>query len=313
MTRLLRLMVGAVALAGPTWAAQRSGPPVHAPSTLREARPRPALRRGHVISPVDVRRINERLSSGRVVEVQPALDDVDNALPPELGRLADRIERLPSGRPIVIVEIEDDGTVAAANDGDVAASGGDSGSSIFDAPAVVFEQRADSGFVLTNKDDEGNFIANQLYFGNGFLPGDRISGYDLLIYTDPAGGPASVKVSLWDGDPLGIVDTQCADPPAPIPGTTTTFTDLPPAKNICPAIGRDDEPSCLGLFRLRATLPEIVPIDCVPVWMVLEVEEGCKVGWRLAGSIPDDPTSIGFAPPSIGFANTVKFEEPVGR
>ena len=79
------------------------------------------------------------------------------------------------------------------NDGVVA---GDPPASIFDVPAVIFEQRADSGFVLTNKDDGGNFIANQLYFGNGFKPGNSISGYDLLVYVDPSSGPASVKVSL---------------------------------------------------------------------------------------------------------------------
>ena len=115
--------------------------------------------------------------------------------------------------------------------------------------AVVFEQLADSGFVLTNKADDGNFIANQLYFGNSYaLP--SITGYDLLIYNDPDSGIADVKVSLWDGDPLGVADAGCNGSPAPIPGTTATFSDLPPALDVCPSFSRTGEPWCAGLIRL---------------------------------------------------------------
>ena len=233
---------------------------------------------------IEVARINDRLAKGRVVAVSPALTEADVSLPERLSATGARLERLPTGLPVVTVAVEDDATIARGVAGPV----------FGEVMAVVFRQLDDGGFVFANKDDAGNFVANQMFLANGFAPGDAIIAYDLLVYNAPTGGPASVKVSLWDGDPLGIVDTQCNGAPAPIPGTTVTFTDLPPADDLCPAIGEFAEPRCVGLFRLKATLPGAVAVECNHVWMVLEISEGCRLGWRKHPDMGHGP-DVGFS------------------
>jgi hypothetical protein len=157
------------------------------------------------------------------------------------------------------------------------------------APGEIHLQYFDSGeSYFLKSSDSGAYVANQLVFDPAFSPGDSVSEYSLLVYNDVNSGEATVSVTLWDGDPLGLVDTACAagGVPAPIPGTTTTFSGLQPALGPCsPNYG--GLPDCQGHFQLEATLDPPVPVNCNRVWMVMQADEGCRVGWRKAGG-PDD-------------------------
>jgi hypothetical protein len=93
------------------------------------------------------------------------------------------------------------------------------------AEAIVYRSGPDSGFGNFNKGSaSGNFLANLLHLGNGF-PVDggagkgEIKGYETLIYnsvSNPETYPSGLvtTVSLWDGDPLGWIDTRINDPAA---------------------------------------------------------------------------------------------------
>jgi hypothetical protein len=188
------------------------------------------------------------------------------------------------------------------------------------ARAIVYRNSHDNGYANFNKSVQGNFVGNLLHLGNGF-PGDggEISGYDLLVYNSVSspGGDAAATVSLWDGDPLGLIDTRISDPPQVIPGTTCTFSGLVKGGTggngcvnigcdgpgcdicmggfmdgteceddadcgLCPALPGDDFPECPGLFRLICDFDSKVAIPSRNVWMILEWTEGCRMGWRWA-------------------------------
>ncbi|MGD2109386.1 MAG: hypothetical protein PVI86_08330, partial [Phycisphaerae bacterium] len=124
----------------------------------------------------------------------------------------------PLGIPVPVFEVASDQMAAR---GSVANAGS--------AKAVVYRNPNDAGFAHHNKPDAGNFTGNLLHLGNGFpLGGSEISGYDLLVYNDAAGPDAAgaARVSLWNGDPLGLIDTRISNPPREIPGTVCTFTQL---------------------------------------------------------------------------------------
>jgi len=131
------------------------------------------------------------------------------------------------------------------------------------------------------------------------------------MYNDVAspGGEASVYVSLWNGDPLGVIDTRISNPPQEIVGTACTFTGLVKGGTgsngcidsacdggfmdgqscgndsdcgLCPAFPGDDIPECPGLFRLQCDFAEEVVLPSRNVWMIVEHLEGCRTGWRWA-------------------------------
>ncbi len=227
--------------------------------------------------------------------------------PPTPDFLSDSVEMLPEGVPIVIFRVDDDATRAATASSAVADP----------VSAFVFRQNNDSSWFFPQKSsDDGNFVANQLLFGNGWTQGGLITGYELLVYNSAAdSGTATVEVSLWDGDPLGQVDVTCATDgiPALIPGTTATFTDLPQGDDLCPSIQEDDSP-CVGLYRLTATLDPPVPVDCDGVWMVLRVVEGCRLGWRINGFVQGDGTVLDWqAFPEVGTSDYVEYAQANGQ
>ncbi|RME38081.1 MAG: hypothetical protein D6788_08130, partial [Planctomycetota bacterium] len=168
--------------------------------------------------------------------------------------------------------------------------------------ADVYRESKDSGFFNPQKStDPGSMHANQMIFGNGWQPGDSINGFDLTILHSSLDtvSTADIRVTLWDGDPLGFFDTVCSagGVPAPIPGTETIFAGVP-----------------IGAFRLSTTFPKIqyncdppdpdgagpLPAPTPRVWMVYEVLSGCRAGWRLAGDVFGDPSQIQVSPPDVG-------------
>jgi hypothetical protein len=159
------------------------------------------------------------------------------------------------------------------------------------AEAIVFDQCNDSGFGHFMKNDDtfgyGTW-SNQMIFGNGFHPGDMITGYEFVVYHSAYGDPghnAGFEVELWDGDPMGYMDTLCSvgSTSAPIPGTAASFTDLPYST----------------LYRLRVDLPDKLVIDCDRVWMTVTMTEGCRAAWRIGGG-GDDAWNM---PPCVGFSD----------
>jgi hypothetical protein len=219
--------------------------------------------------------INKRLPKGRVVSIEPARQIDPESVPPR-AMFSDMVEALPAGLPVVTIEVDNDEAIAAGRvPGDWAGE------------AHVFDQPYDSGYIWPMKADEGNLASHRMIFGNRWMPGDELTGYDALVYVSTANGigTASVQLELWDGDPLNLIDTTCSVPgagPQPIPGTLGTFTDLPQAIEFCPPVPGGVEPTCVGLYRLRVTFPEPLAYDCDRAWATLTVTEGCRVGWRLS-------------------------------
>lgn len=119
---------------------------------------------------------------------------------------------------------------------------------------------------------------------NGWQPGGQIAAYEVSKFhcSSSSANDCSVTVELWDGDPLGIMDTVCNPTPGPIPGTKTIFSDL-----------------TRGVYHdLRAELPTPVTYDCDRVWMAVSMIEGCRGSWLLGGVPPyycgEDPADIGW-------------------
>jgi hypothetical protein len=200
------------------------------------------------------------------------------------------LESAPQGLPVVVYEVDDDATRARGTAGAVASGG--------QAEALVFHEPFDSGlglFGLLVASEVGNFHSVGMEFDNWGGAG-FISGYDILVYNSQLfSGPATVRLALWDGDPDGLFDTACSDGgiPKPIPGTTAVFSGLPQGVGPCPAledgsIPQDVDPggfdpdaeACVGLYRLKATLPSKVQVDCDRAWLTLELLEGCRLAWR---------------------------------
>jgi hypothetical protein len=243
--------------------------------------------------------VGKQLKPGwRVVEVQPPIGY--QTIPPGPGFMEEELEAIPQDLPIVVVQIMDDASIAVGRVANALAT------------AIVFQQDTDTGFFrpMKSADDAGiaglppHYVANQMFFGNGFAPGDVISGYDLLVFNSPrSSGTAQLEVELWTGDPLGSQDTVCGDPPTPIAGTHATFSNLPQAAELCPGgTGKDRADECLGMFQLRADFGAgKVTIDCDHVWMVIWLTEGCRLGWRWAGL-----TTVGGHAASIGSSDFIQ-------
>ena len=246
----------------------------------------------------------QAVETRRVVEVQPAIEG-PLAVPTALGDHANRLEPLPQGMPIVITEVHMD----MRTGGGIAAAGA--------SQAAVFLDGGDSGFFNPIKaSDVGTFVAQQMIFGNGWTPGNSINGYSMTIFNHSAGpsGPMTVRTSLWDGDPLGIVDTQCSagGVPAEIPGTAATFGPLADASGndsggLCDPLKLLTGP-CIGLWKLTASFDK-VQINCNLAYMVTEPLEGCRVGWRLAGNT----FSLLHCGPAIGFGDLVESAYDCGQ
>ncbi len=189
--------------------------------------------------------------------------------------------------------------------------------------AVVYRNSYDSGWGQFGKATEGNFVGNLLHLGNGFpVTGGDVSRYDLLVYNAASnpGGEATVYVSLWNGDPLGWIDTRISDPPEEIAGTGCTFSGLVKGGlgsngcvdgicdggflngnycdddadcGACPAVPGDDIPECPGLFRLECDFAEPVTLPSRNVWMIVQHLEGCRTGWRWAVLGPPEVAAVG--------------------
>ena len=229
----------------------------------------------------------ERGDVGRVVEVRPPHNEPVR-IPKAWEGL---VELAPQNLPTVIIEVDDDATrLRIAN-------------STLPEPEVLpflaYQNAGDSGlYIPLRASDEGALVANhQVPVHCLYGIADAFAQYDLLVYVAAESGPTTFRVSLWDSDPLGIASTRCTSDgiPAPIPGTTVTFSNLPPADTECPSIGTSlDDPECPGLYRLKASFlhPQMLPdYDCYEqygVYMVLEMLQGCHAGWRISGE-PDEP------------------------
>ena len=244
------------------------------------------------------------------------------ALPPQM---ADRAQPLPLNVAIPIWEVHNDGSPVL--DGSVAA-----GST---CNAVVYRQANDSGYFYPfgKGMDIGNWAANPLNMGNGFVAGDALCAYDTTWYNSVTGfGEGSLQCTLWDGDPFEIYDTTAGGTADPIAGTTGVWSNIrqggydsqgcweggiaggtacPPGTvdctcvdgyghglacvddsdcGLCPGLVSDgyiadpwDEATqtgCAGLYKLVHTMdpPVVIPND--EPWLVCEILDGCRVGWR---------------------------------
>jgi hypothetical protein len=243
-------------------------------------------------------------------------------LPPLPPNAKLNVEPQPLYVPVPIFEVLSDEEMARGGTANTGAG-----------TAMVYSAPFDSGYGNFNKSEPGNFVGNLLHLGNGFpLTGGEIKGYDTLVYHSvaaPAGGPdAACRVSLWDGDPLGWIDTRISDPPQEIPGTACTFTDMaiagsdsdgciidsdedgipdtcsggwsdgmPCADDTdcggCPADPGWDDPWCLGLYRLKCDFDPKVTIPSRNVWMILEWLDGCRMGWRYSLFNPPMIAAVG--------------------
>jgi len=119
----------------------------------------------------------------------------------------------------------------------------------------------------------GVFLADNLTFGNGFVGGMTISGYELYVYRssfDPQPGLADVHVELWDGDPFEVFDTGADGySVSVIDGTQADFVDIP----------ADTHAWLVASFD-----PEVV-IPNKRVWMVL-TSNACRLGWHTSWTKP---------------------------
>lgn len=227
-----------------------------------------------------------------------------DALPPLPFEMKANIEGQPTGVPVPVFSMISDEQFARGETLSASSTEG--------LTAVVYRNSHDTGFGNFNKATAGNFVGNLLHLANGFpVNGGEVSGYDLLVYNAASnpGGDATVYVSLWNGDPLGIIDTRISDPPNEIAGTGCTFTGLVKGGTgsngcvdgicdggfldganctvdtdcgACPAMPGDDIPECPGLFRLECHFAEDVALPSRNVWMIVQHLEGCRTGWRWA-------------------------------
>ncbi|MGD2109382.1 MAG: hypothetical protein PVI86_08310 [Phycisphaerae bacterium] len=248
------------------------------------------------------------VSSAASFATEPRLIGVSriDRLPPVPEGFSANVDAQPIGIPVPVFEVISEEAIRRGSTRNTGP-----------ATAVVYRNSHDNGFFNPAKATTGAFTGNLLHLGNGFPPdGGEISGYDLLVYNSVSspGGDAAATVSLWDGDPLGVIDTRISDPPQPIPGTTCTFSGMvkggtggegcievvdPPFTclggfldgapceddtdcGLCPALPGDDIPECPGLFRLVCDFESKVAIPSRNVWMIVEWTEGCHVGWRWA-------------------------------
>ncbi len=162
--------------------------------------------------------------------------------------------------------------------------------SVGSADALIFHQPNDSGFGYFEKSyDDGPLWYCRMGFGNGWVPGDSISSYELRIFHSSSDdidfGPADYAVELWDGDPLSLTETVCATGgvSAPIPGTQGIIAGVPYAT----------------LVTGRVELPAKVVYDCDRVWMVMKSLNGCRAAWRISG----DGIGTFNRSPEVGFGN----------
>ena len=234
---------------------------------------------------------------GRLVEVRPPHNEPVR-IPKAWEGL---VELAPQNLPAVVIEVDDDATRLRTANATLPTP------EVF--PYLAYQNAGDSGlYIPLRASDEGALIANHQVLGTclfGFA--DVFTQYDLLVYVAPESGLATFRVSLWDSDPLGIAYSICTVDgiPAPIPGTTVTFSNLPPADAECASVGTSlGDPACPGLYRLRAsflhpqTLPNFHCYEHYGVYMVLEMLEGCHAGWRIAGE-PGKPATHR---PEVGYS-----------
>ena len=254
-------------------------------------------------------RIDKNLTIGRVVNVELPLLEAPTvpsklleAFPntdPEL------FETMPVGLPVVTFEIPNNEAVEAGlvdSRGNVASGG--------KADAYVFYQPNDSAYGNFLRDDDtlgfGTW-STQAILGNGFQAGMTISAYDFLMYNSAYSvNDGAWSAELWDGDPRALLDTVCnGGNPQPIAGTQASWGPLPqaPPGSSCEPVFGNADPDCVGLYRLRATLPDKVVINCDRVWVVVTMTQGCRAGWRRSGTDGD----VDNAPAFIGQQNGLQF------
>ncbi|MGD2111246.1 MAG: hypothetical protein PVI86_17855, partial [Phycisphaerae bacterium] len=258
---------------------------------------------GSSIASGDQRHVGDELQRDKDRVRFIGVNRVDSLRPhPFEGRV--NLDAQPTGIPVPVFAVVSDEEVARGGASVVGEEG--------KYTAIVYRNSHDSGYANFGKATTGNFMGNLLHLGNEFpVDGGDISGYDLLVYNSAfnPGGDAAVHVSLWDGDPLGVIDSRISDPPQEIAGSGCTFTGLVRAGTgsngcvdsvcdggfldgqscsddtdcgMCPAVEGDDIPGCPGLFRLECNFAEPVTIASRNVWMIMEQLEGCRTGWRWA-------------------------------
>jgi hypothetical protein len=142
--------------------------------------------------------------------------------------------------------------------------------------AVVFNQPYDSGFGWFLDNTPGSVQWHRMFPGLGFRDAsDSLSSFVARVYVSTYNfgafdGTGGFTMELWDGDPLGVQDTTCSAGgiPAPIPGTTCTFTDLP--EGIA--------------YDLKCVFPSKIPMPggCDRVFGVVWPNEVCRWSWRLS-------------------------------
>lgn len=245
----------------------------------------------------DVNNFAERVTAAKVLPPRQGPVEVPDVVRDMPGT---EIEVDPQGVPIVLYEVMDDATYERG--GSVAAGG--------PLSAVVYEQRADAGvglFGVLVSTEVGNWHGSWSQLAN-WVPGSYITGYDVLISHSSADlFPATVRMSLWDSDPEAFADTSCTvgGVPAMIPGSDVTFSQIPlgigiPPAGAIPWVIEGDGTTTIppgafmqGLFRLKATLPAKVQVNCPNVWLVQELLEGCRIGWRIASSTDAIDAQVG--------------------
>ena len=168
------------------------------------------------------------------------------------------------------------------------------------AESLIFDQPNDSGFGWFLKSDDTLGLgtwAHRMRFSNGWQPGDSFSSYEARIWhstsDDPSLGGADFLMELWDGDPMGIMETVCSigGVPAPIPGTDGIIADVPYGVKI----------------QARVELAEKVTYDCDRAWMVMTMLTGCRATWFLSGTYLDDTFNV---PPALGGSNGIWMQYP---
>ncbi|UCC29921.1 MAG: hypothetical protein JSU86_17180 [Phycisphaerales bacterium] len=234
--------------------------------------------------------VDEKVPKQRVADVQPRVTQTGLA-PARVDRgflLFDAAEAEidPAELPVETVEVLDDATIAR---------GRSRGLPVPQTPVYLQLDSCGRGHYFNNDYTYGlgTWFAQArfrcppgfpLCRDHGWQPGGQITAYEVSKFhcSSSSANDCSVTVELWDGDPLGIMDTVCNPTPSPIAGTKTTFSGL----------SRDE------LHNLRAHLPTPVTCNCDRVWIAVSMIEGCRGSWLLGGWPPyycgEDAADIGW-------------------
>jgi hypothetical protein len=267
--------------------------------------------------------VQATLTKGKVIEVLPPLPDVDIVVPSQFAHVLDNMRDAPRGVPMPVIGIYNDGWEGVASGVDWAPM-----TAVYHNPVsnwsgsywpVLDNLGANNAGLQANTSFgagwgaapfnplplpywdakwakvQHEFYASYHEFGAGFQPGMQVVGYDIRGLGSSFGSVTfDLQVSMWDGDPLGVVDTVCADPtlgPQPIPGATLNWTDYPRGHTVL-----------LGRFKEKVT------VNCDHVWLMVEVLEGCRWGRYVSAGYS---APYVFAP-EVGYGNGMEYLHDCG-